>query len=507
MRKKPENLPEDRVRLPPILGIKPGHYLAALYAVLGLIILFFVLVYPGLFRPGSLLVLKTVPEGAALRVDGVYMGTSPDRVFVPRGSHSLELSLPGFKTEKIDCEIPGRVFASALFPRLYPLSLTLPVSDPGAVFAAGVSDYIAWSFGGEPAAVWQIPLSLSTAVYRAGSAGEEILRASARFAVTRAALRDLIRAKTLSDNGGFSPSPLTLLGSARDIIGFLSETPPAAAWLADLLPRDSFPIGDSSWYRKQGAVEAVSSAGGRQISAGGLSFTSIEGGVLAPGGRYRIPVEGFLICNTEVAAADFERFLAAHPEWAPGKLDALAGQGLATSEYLAEDPEIASAARAAVTRAGEETGITGVSWFAAAAFCAWLSGELPASLPGYEARLPTEEEWEYAAKWARNRTAAGERVDIRGFGGLAWEWCGNPYAPLDFIRAPAGAVETLGSPERALRGGSWINPAGAVDSETRASLPPEFCSPFVSFRPVLAPKQGAGPNAAAVPAALSAGEG
>jgi formylglycine-generating enzyme required for sulfatase activity len=434
------------------------------------------------------------------------MGTSPDRFFVPRGRHSLELTLPGFKTEKIDCEIPGRVFASALFPRLYPLSLTLSMSDPKAVFAAGASDYIAWSFGGEPTGAWQIPLSLSTAAYRAGSAGagvQELLRASARFAVTRAALRDLLRAKILADNGGLSPSPLTLLGSARDIIGFLSESPPSAAWLSDLLPRDSFSIGNSSWYRKQGAAETISPGGGRQAGAGGLSFTSVEGGILAPGGRYRTAVEGFLICNTEVAAADFERFLAARPEWAPDKLDALVVQGLATSEYLAEDPEISGAGRAVTNRAGEETGITGVSWFAAEAFCAWLSGELPASLAGYEARLPTEEEWEYAAKWARNRAAAGGRVDIRGLGGLAWEWCGNPYAPLDFIRAPAGAVETLGSPERALRGGSWVNPAGAVDSETRASLPPEFCSPFVSFRPVIAPKHGAGFNAA-IPAAPSA---
>jgi hypothetical protein len=496
MGEKTENLPEDQVNLPRILGIRPGHYLAALYAFAMLIILFFVLIYPGLSRPGSLLVLETVPEGAALRVDGAYMGTSPDRIFISRGTHSLELTLPGFKTEKIDCEIPGRVFASAFFPRRYPLSVTLPAAEPPAVFVEGASDYIAWSFGGEPTAAWQIPLSLSTAAYRGGRASadseaQDILRASARFAVTRAALRDLVRAKILSDNGGLPPSPLSLLGSARDIIGFLSETPPAAAWLAGLLPRDSFPIGDSAWYREQGAVpaETISPTGGRRIDAGGLSFTALEGGVLATGGRYQAAVGEFMICNTEVSAADFKRFLAARPEWAPGRLDALVEQGLATPEYLAEDPEISGSVPA--NKAGGETGVTGVSWFAAQAFCAWLSGELPASLRDYEARLPTETEWEYAAKWARNRAAAGGAVDLRGIGGAAWEWCGNPYAPLDFIRAPAAAVEALGSPERAVRGGSWINPAGAVDSETRASLPPEVCSPFVSFRPVIAPRRGA----------------
>ncbi|MDR2134360.1 MAG: SUMF1/EgtB/PvdO family nonheme iron enzyme [Treponema sp.] len=495
MGKKTETLPEDRVNLPRILGIRPGHYLAALYALALLVILFFVLLYPGLSRPGSLLVLETVPEGAALRVDGVYRGTSPDRVFISRGSHSLELSLPGFRPEKIDREIPGRVFASAFFPRRLRLSVILTPDDPLAAFTEGASDYAAWSFGGEPTAAWQIPLSLSTAAYRGGRAGletgaQDILRAAARFAVTRAALRDLVRAKTLADNGGLPPSPLTLLGSARDIIGFLSETRPAAAWLAGLLPGDAFPVGGSAWYRNQeaGLAESVSPAGGSRFEAAGLSFTALEGGVLAPGGRYRTAVGEFMICDTQAGAGVFQRFLAAHPEWAPDRTEALAGQGLATSEYLAEDPEISGSIPA--NRAGE-AGVTGVSWFAARAFCDWLSGELPASMRAYEARLPTEAEWEYAAKWARNRGAAGGAVNLRGLGGLAWEWCENHYAPLDFISAPAGTPEALGSPERAVRGGSWINPAGAVDSETRASLPPETCSPFVSFRPVIAPKRGA----------------
>jgi formylglycine-generating enzyme required for sulfatase activity len=76
-------------------------------------------------------------------------------------------------------------------------------------------------------------------------------------------------------------------------------------------------------------------------------------------------------------------------------------------------------------------------------------------------------------------------------GGM-WEWCGGPFIPLPLFSpsqqgTPPGELP-FDSPEKPLRGGSWVNPAGSVNAETRASLPPSSCSPFVSFRPVLAPK-------------------
>jgi len=118
-----------------------------------------------------------------------------------------------------------------------------------------------------------------------------------------------------------------------------------------------------------------------------------------------------------------------------------------------------------------------VSWFAAVQFCAWLSTQLPPQLAGWEVRLPSEAEWEYAAK-----TKAFNPGDF-------WEWTIDPFAPLSFLPAPASAIAALSSPERSVRGGSWRNPAGSVTNETRGHLPPESASPFVSFRPVIALKE------------------
>jgi formylglycine-generating enzyme required for sulfatase activity len=127
-----------------------------------------------------------------------------------------------------------------------------------------------------------------------------------------------------------------------------------------------------------------------------------------------------------------------------------------------------------------------VSWFAAQAFSRWLSGKLPNPFSDWEVRLPTETEWEYAAKSSlkpdgRNGIFAPDNT---------WEWCADPYSPLPFLSAPPEAAAGVGSPEYSLRGGSWMNAAAKISYETRAALPPATCSSFVSFRPVIARKSG-----------------
>ena len=497
--------PEDKVRLKPVLGIRPGVYLAVIGVAIIAVVLFFVLLYPGIARPGAVVVFTSEPSGAALRVDNLYAGSSPCRVFVPKGEHTMEAVLPGFEAERLECKIPSRVFASALFPRRYNLNVKLNTTDPMAALAGAAYDYAAWTFGGETTASWQIPLSLSEGVYRVGHAASEadgLLSAAARFAVTRAALRDLVRASTLAVNGGNVPSPLTITRTAAQAAAFLAHNTGSAAWLADALPVDSTDILISSaWYQNQLASfagiiagESLASPPGErpqpdlpvsQIRVSGLLFTGIGGGVLVRGEPFphRAPVEAFMICATTVPIPAYADFLDATPQWRQQQREILAEQGLVNSEYLAEFNNSIPAGGRLV-----DTGITAVSWFAASAFCEWLTGKLPASFSGWEVRLPTEAGWEYAIKSAR-KWGGG----IYALEGGAWEWCADPYSPLPFISAPPEAIAAVGSPERSVRGRSWLSPAGQANPETRAFLPPATCSPFVTFRPVIAPK-GAAPN-------------
>ena len=500
---------DDRVKLKPILGLRPGVYLAVIYGAILFLAFFLALLYPGLVNPGSEVVFASEPAGAALRVDGVYAGTSPCRVFVPKGRHVLETVLPGFASERSEHDIPGRVFASKLFPRRYNLTITLSAAGPASALALAAADYAAWSFGGEPTSTWQVPLSLSDGVYRTGfdAAGEDadkiivadIIVAAARFAVTRAALRDLVRAKTLAESGGVPPSPVSLARSMSEMAAYLSGNPNSAAWLAATLPEGPLAVlVSSTWYQNQlvafadiAALEALSPppeattglsgmppAG--QIRVGGLLFAALGGGTLVMGEPFPhcFTVEPFMICTTEVPSPAFADFIDANPQWHPSQRETLEAQGLATTEYVADFGAIPAGAN----RSG--VGLGAVSWYAAQAFCHWLTGRLPAAFSGWEIRLPTEVEWEYAAKSVRH-WGAGSGVS---FPDGVWEWCADPYSPLPFLEASPDAIAAVGSPERSVRGTSRLNAAGSTSLETRAFLPPASSSPFVMFRPVIARK-------------------
>ncbi|MDR1249968.1 MAG: SUMF1/EgtB/PvdO family nonheme iron enzyme [Treponema sp.] len=489
-------LPEDRVQLKPFLGIRPGVYLTFMCALLLLGALFFLLLLPGITNPGSVLSINSEPQGAAVRVDGITLGATPCELVVPQGIRVIELVLPGFETLRLEQDVPGSVFASLFFPRRVPVFGVLGAPEPQEAFASAAGDYARWSFTGEPTAAYQIPQDLSEGAYRLGPAAasdpvfknemNEILVAAARFAVTRAALRDLLRAKTFAESGGLSPSPLTLADTAVSVLGYLSQNPASPVWLAKTLPPDSARILEGSSWHSQAVSAGERSAepkltgpapGGAIPGAGFRSFRPVPAGEFVQSGSFphSVKVAGFYISAAEVDGEDWERFLRANPRWRRDNAEALIEQGLASPGYLDESIKPPSPASAAA----------GMSWFAAAAYCEWLTASLPPSMADWEARLPYEAEWEYAAS-----LDAGGTLGLANMSGGFWEWCADPYAPLNYLGAGTEAAAAVASPERSLRGGSWINPPGSVGIGTRASLAPSISSPFVSFRPALARRSG-----------------
>jgi hypothetical protein len=431
-------------------------YLSFIYALILFAVFFFLCVFPGLSRPGSLVFFRTEPWGAAIRVDGVTRGAAPEELFLDRGLHTVELVLPGFETGSLELDVPGRTVFSLFFPRRLELRQVLAAADPVSVIREAAADFAAWSFTGEATASYQIPLSLSEGVYRAGplpdesrrAEAEELIRAAARFTVTRSSLRDLGRAKLLLDNGGLAPSALSLSRSAADIVSWLSSSPGSAAWLGEILPPEPAAlVRNSAWTDGQSPGRESPAAPPREIA--GLRF-------LPAALSRNSPV--FYYAEDPVNAGTWEAFLEARPEWRAENLEALREQGLVNGDYL----------ETGGLREGDPSAPqTGVSWYAAEAFCRWLNTRLPPDAGDWEFRLPRENEWEacFAA----------------GTAGPVWEWCADPYVPLPSFPAELRAVEALSSPERLLR--------GVHRPDSRGSLPPDLCSPFTGLRPFFVPRE------------------
>jgi toxoflavin biosynthesis protein ToxD len=151
--------------------------------------------------------------------------------------------------------------------------------------------------------------------------------------------------------------------------------------------------------------------------------------------------------------------------------------------------------------------VVNISWEEAIAYCTWLSGQ--ATL---QYRLPTEAEWEYAARGTAGNTFPwGEEFDPNhantresglastspvgnyptgaspcgalDMAGNVWQWTSSldqiyPYQAID------GREAIAASGRRILRGGCYANPQGFARSACRFRLLPNMRNEFIGFRVV-----------------------
>ena len=218
------------------------------------------------------------------------------------------------------------------------------------------------------------------------------------------------------------------------------------------------------------------------IPAGWFSMGSDSGhDVEAP--VHRVWVDSFDIAATQVTVDEYARFLNATGRTAPTFWGDLSFSHL-------QQPVVA------------------VSWYDAVAYCAWLS-----AMTGSYYRLPTEAEWERAARggaetmlfpwgndppqsrpfyqdrWKTGPEPVGQSQP-NGYGLFEMcenvhEWCSDwfdgGYYAISPERNPQGPEEGT---RRASRGGSWRHHIKVSRCSARSSIPPEFQYADYGFRVV-----------------------
>lgn len=176
----------------------------------------------------------------------------------------------------------------------------------------------------------------------------------------------------------------------------------------------------------------------------------------------------------------------------------------------------------AALRGGLADPVTSVAWTDALAYARWLTGALAASpgtpprvarllARGWSVRLPTEAEWEKAARgtdgriypWGnearRDRANFGTRgvarvgalacpecpYGLSDMAGNVWEWTSSPYLPYPF-EPTTSRVDLAAEALFVMRGGSYADTERNVRAAVRGGADPGARRPFIGFRLVLA---------------------
>lgn len=526
----------EPVRLKPFMGMQPGLYLTIAYAIALLLLLFLVLILPGIRRNGALVSFETTPSEAAVFVDERYIGSTPFVTFIPKGSHEVRVEKPYFRTITEEMQTPGRIFATLLFPRKISYESILEFDNRSGYLNWRFRQVSDWALVGSFYESYAYPRRSSSAVeeYLQGTeeAGSEELydflymltnnmsspeifddiQGAYRRAASTVASEDAGLSSLLKDMpfAGEADSELIELYSLLFSTAFQEEgtMSPEQGRIFDILRNriDGLPF-DDTYSREIGR--------GDLLRVEGVSFLRMDPPRSVPVGNNDITLEPeridieqlnvfphleeigpYYLSVSEISRSQFIAFTDEEPSWAAENTAVLVEQGLADESYLAFSEEESS---------NSGLPVTNVSWHAARAYCEWLQSKLPASLKDqYTVRLPTEAEWEYAArvngeaKTVDRSTGAGGpesasylRAGKAGFTDLignVWEWNDNWYFPSDTVDGRYGLSRPVfDGMEKAVRGGSWIQSRDEVPVWLRASQPPEWCSEFVGFRVVLAP--------------------
>ncbi|MDD2965731.1 MAG: SUMF1/EgtB/PvdO family nonheme iron enzyme [Bacteroidales bacterium] len=246
-----------------------------------------------------------------------------------------------------------------------------------------------------------------------------------------------------------------------------------------------------------------------------VEWVAVSGGAFEMGSRLSEPGRGidetphlvkvspFLISRTEITVAQFVEFVDATGYITEAEKNPETGSMVYNGKHLVQMPGVDWHCDEQGKRRNSDMDdfpVVHVTWNDARAFAAWAGG-----------RLPTEAEWEYAARvgekersafsghlkmekagWFKdnshtrlNRTGRKHknRAGLFDMSGNCWEWCADWYQTNCYLHSDQMDPKGPSSGEKkVLKGGSWLTPKERCRIAYRDARPPDYRSGTVGFR-------------------------
>lgn len=542
-----ENTPEDMpvtVTLPSPFGLRPGIYLSVLYGILLLLLFLFIFFLPGLRNPGERVTIRSIPSGAAVFINDHYYGTSPLEAHVSKGEAQIRLEKSGYHFEDREIQLGNRLFASRFFPKQREIVVDYSDFDVEKRFAELFKEVSAYSLVDTYLENYQAPPLISNLAQEMVEIGTmaETAMYDKLFMLTPllgnpTIFQDLYNGYTIIRGDGFSEksdeeSPdqdvSELIANLADASGLSRDHIRLAAGIDDKGSEVREGEQHMPW-EKATALQSPSRFQPDQLSGpfsfGDIQFIPLQGGEISIGDALQgEQIESCYIADREITVGLYRDFLEESPEWREENKETLISKGLADKEYLshwaagewAAGNDGGSGSESGSGTAADTTPISGISYYAAEAFCVWLDAKLSAAnlLPSpatlgegeeWRVRLPSEAEWELARlRNGESATVFNEktgralpvRFDRKGkigvydLEGNLWEWTGDWFFPLSRLYRYEGIEivipEGAEGAERIVKGGSWANRRELIPWWSTGKQPPSWSSPFLGFRPVIA---------------------
>lgn len=455
MRKKVELVKTDTVKVPSLFGIKPGKWLTWLYLFIIILAIFLVCFLPGIINGQKRVTFTSANTNAAVYLDGLYLGGTPFTQAVKSGIHDVEFKVNGVSIEKAKMEVGHPVFLTWCFPRkmTFEGKNTIQVEHLKSLYTTFLNDV-----EDQSAVLLYDQVHNYKPVFTSFAKTVESLKAQLDKKVldlalshisTKEMLEDAINACTILDyKYDFSLAKALFADENSSLAKSFIDNQEVVISTIKTSSTDSLTYKDFT----MGGVK-VSTGDFTMGEVGSFSYTDSICAIVPKSNE-----KEFVMGTKEISEYQWALFLSENPYWSASNKDNLIKEGKVDSAYMAGiTPSVAFISNRPIRN---------ISYYAAQAFCAWLSEKT-----GKNVFLPTEEQWTAAYStldnplYQKSLISTDTKSAISSMGGGVWEMTDSAFVPLkraqEVLKVDTSYTEALSTysvqSDMIIKGGSYLS--------------------------------------------------